>query len=135
MIAQVVVNTYLHLRSTPLSFHAFELRGLSAKAQAAMKKVPRCPILSADGYRVRPDDAVRYIAEQRYRSEPTGEQPFRVVLEREECCPWTELVPFAALQRVTYHRLAVHHAEPIHQRRPSRPQGLMRVRKDSNLVW
>ena len=107
-IAEIVVDTYMHVNNSPLSCHVFALNNSRRyAADELLALAPRWKITFQGGRQVLPVDIGRYILEQRYLQETSGRhEKFTVNLELQGKSVWQPLLPFAALSRDTFHRFS-----------------------------
>ena len=118
MINRIIVDTYLHRLNAPMSCHVYGLNepdDIEHRIEAHLATAPRWAITFEDGLKVVPDHFQTYMAEKRYRQEPTDRaHTFRITLEPQPDSAWQPLVPFGRLRGDTWQVFnAIKHAGPV----------------------
>lgn len=106
VIEEFVVDTYLHRLNSPLSCHVFGINAAGRDIDELLKTAPRWGIIFDDGAKqVIPDNLQEYMLEERYLKEKgvKNRKQFKIRLCVPDGSPWKAILPFATLQRDTWH--------------------------------
>ena len=105
VIDEIVVDTYMHRLNPPLSCHVFGTLAETNDIEAVMARAPAWVVEFDTGKLVRPSDLSAYMQQKLFLQEPQGGSSFTIRLENLHSDIWHPVVPFAALQADTYHRI------------------------------
>jgi allantoicase len=116
VIAEIIVDTYLHRLNAPLTAHVFAVNGKGKDVEKLMRQAPRWSAVFDGRKEVVPRDFRDYMMNQKYLKERgvRNREQFSIRLHVPKGCPWKPILPFAPLHPDSFHRFReVHDVGPV----------------------
>lgn len=103
----LIVDTYMHRLNSPLSSHLFGFSGSDGEVEAAMANRPRWKLRFGNGHEIIPEDFQTYMVNEQFLQESAESPHSFTILLHNPGPPWIPLIPFAPLERDTYHQFPI----------------------------